>query len=151
MRMVCVGLEYGLYPTDFFPNESGRDFQLPNLLKPLAPVRDLVYRNLGAGRFADLTQASGVGERPGTGLGVVSGDFDGDGLPDVFVANDGMADRLWIQQPSAPGELVFEDRALLAGCALDHSGRAKAGMGVATEDFDDEVPQIFQVRAQVDF
>jgi len=40
MRMVCVGLEYGLYPNDFFPKETGRDYQLPRLLTPLAGLRD---------------------------------------------------------------------------------------------------------------
>ncbi|MDG2148261.1 MAG: CRTAC1 family protein [Planctomycetota bacterium] len=100
----------------------------------VAPARDVVFRNLGGlgegVRFEDVTDASGVGAKPGTGLGVVAGDFDDDGLQDIFVANDGMPDRLWMNQ----GNFTFVDEGLLAGCALDHSGRAKAGMGVAVAD-----------------
>jgi hypothetical protein len=40
MRMVCIGLNYGLYPVDFFPKETGRDYELPKLLKPLSRMRD---------------------------------------------------------------------------------------------------------------
>ena len=103
-----------------------------------APARDVVYRNRGGGRFEDVTDACGVGDLPGTGLGLSCGDFDGDGLVDVFVANDGMPDRLWSNRTGADGVLRFEDVALAAGCALDTSGKAKAGMGVATADVDDD-------------
>ena len=67
MRMVCIGLEYGLYPTDFFPKETGRDYQLPNLLKPLAPVRDdmtvfsgLDHPGVTGGHYATHTFLSGI-------------------------------------------------------------------------------------------
>lgn len=67
MRMVCIGLEYGLYPTDFFPESTGRDYALPNLLKPLAPVRDdmtvfsgLDHPGVTGGHFATHTFLSGI-------------------------------------------------------------------------------------------
>src|SRR5262249_11656387 len=66
--------------------------------------------------------------------GVVCGDFDGDGREDVFVANDGTPNQLWIQQPDG----TFKDRALISGCAMDTAGVAKAGMGVAADDLDDD-------------
>ena len=67
MRIVCIGLEYGLYPTDFFPKKTGRGFQLPNLLKPLATVRDdmtvfsgLDHPGVKGGHFATHTFLSGI-------------------------------------------------------------------------------------------
>jgi hypothetical protein len=77
---------------------------------------------------------AGLGDALGTGLGVVCGDFDGDGWIDIFVANDGMDDRLWMNQ----GDGRFVDRALLAGCAIDEGGTPKAGMGVTAADVDDD-------------
>ncbi len=67
MRMVCIGLEYGLYPTDFFPHETGRGFKLPNLLEPLASVRDdmtvfsgLDHPGITGGHYATHTFLTGI-------------------------------------------------------------------------------------------
>ncbi len=98
----------------------------------MAPQRDVVYKNNGDGTFTDMTTNAGLGARIGTGLGVLCNDYTGDGLIDIFVANDGMADQLWENQ----GDWTFIDVAPLRGCALDDEGNAKAGMGVASEDFD---------------
>ncbi|MHC5023426.1 MAG: CRTAC1 family protein [Planctomycetota bacterium] len=99
-----------------------------------APARDVLYRNDGDGTFTDVTEDAGLTVGFGNGLGVLWGDFDGDGRPDAFVANDGMPDQLW----SNLGDGRFRDVALLAGCALDHEGKAKAGMGVTAADIDDD-------------
>ncbi len=99
-----------------------------------APTADLLYRNDGDGRFTDVSVESGVAAIRGTGLGVVAEDFDGDGRSDIFVANDGMPDRLWINR----GDGRFEDQAVRRGCDRDMSGIAKAGMGVAVEDVDED-------------
>jgi hypothetical protein len=96
-----------------------------------APALSTLYRNLGDGRFEDVSAAAGISLR-GTGLGVVTGDFNADGLPDVFVANDGMTNRLWINQ----GDGRFVDEALIFGVAMDTGGEPKAGMGTAAEDVD---------------
>ncbi len=77
-----------------------------------APAADVLYENDGAGRFVDRTREAGV-DAPGTGLGVVAGDLDADGLPDLFVANDGRPDFLWRNL----GALRFADEALERGCA----------------------------------
>ncbi len=98
------------------------------------PMIDVLYRNNGDLTFTDVTGPAGLGNTRGTGLGVVVGDFDGDGWEDLFVANDGWEDRLWINQ----GDGRFEERALLAGCAVDENGIAKAGMGVTATDLDDD-------------
>ena len=100
-----------------------------------APARDLFYANRGDGRFEDLSKASGIGLEPGTGLGVSVGDLDADGWLDVFVANDSMPNHLWRNR----GELSFENVAVRAGCAVDANGVAKAGMGILTSDFDDDL------------
>ena len=65
---------------------------------------------------------------------MVVADFNRDGLADIFVANDRMPDQLWVNL----GGGRFEDRALLAGVAVDEGGSAKAGMGVDSRDVDDD-------------
>lgn len=98
----------------------------------MAPARDLLFRNNGDGSFTELSQSAGIGSKLGTGLGLLCNDYTGDGLIDLFVANDGMADQLWMNN----GDWTFTDVAPLRGCALDDEGRAKAGMGVTSDDFD---------------
>ena len=97
-----------------------------------APVPDRLYRNLGRGRFADISDAAGIGGVAGPGLGVVAHDFDADGAVDFYVANDGAANSLWLNQ----GDGRFEDGAGLAFVAVNGNGAAEAGMGVDAEDFD---------------
>ncbi|MFN0008787.1 MAG: CRTAC1 family protein [Planctomycetota bacterium] len=96
------------------------------------PATDTLYRNDGNGAFTDVSREAGLRTAFGNGLGVICGDFDGDGRADVFVANDGTMNQLWLNR----GEGRFEDAALLHGCAVDLNGVAKAGMGVAAADFD---------------
>ena len=99
-----------------------------------APTHDRLYRNDGDGTFIDVSIEAGLGGVRGNGLGAISADFDQDGRLDVFVANDKTMDRLWLNQ----GELRFRDEALLWGCAMDDHGVAKAGMGVAAADTDND-------------
>jgi len=99
-----------------------------------APATDRLYRNDGDARFTDVTAEAGIDRAFGNGLGVVVSNFDGNGRPDVFVANDTMMNQLWIHH----GDEGFRDEALLRGCALDEHGVAKAGMGVEARDLDDD-------------
>ena len=98
------------------------------------PAMDRLYRNDGDGTFTDVTFEAGINVAFGNGLGIVGADFNRDGLPDVFVANDMLVNQLWLNR----GDLRFEDESLLWGCAVDEHGIEKAGMGVAAADFDDD-------------
>ena len=97
-----------------------------------APTADRLYRNDGDGTFTDVSAESGIGGAFGNGFGLVGVDFDGNGLTDLFVANDMMLDQLWMNR----GDLRFENEAMLRGTAVDEHGIAKAGMGVAAGDID---------------
>jgi hypothetical protein len=97
-----------------------------------APMSALLFRNNGDGTFADVTAAAGLLRAVGNGLGLVAADFDGNGQPDLFVANDSTPNHLWMNL----GGGRFAERALVSGVALDQDGRAKAGMGVHVADLD---------------
>lgn len=97
-----------------------------------APVTSRLLRNKGNGTFEDVSVRSGIGRKPGPGLGVVAADLDGDGWQDLFVANDGAANFLWINQK----DFTFREDGLLSGVALNATGRPEAGMGIALGDGD---------------
>ena len=99
-----------------------------------APARDRLYRNDGDGTFTDVSASSGISSVFGNGFGVVAADFNADGLSDIFIANDQMVDQLWLNR----GDLEFEEVANLWGSAVDEHGVAKAGMGVAAADVDQD-------------
>jgi hypothetical protein len=83
-------------------------------------------------RFKDVTVESGLGQLPGPGLGVICADFNGDHWPDIFVANDGQPNRLWINQHDG----TFKEEAIVRGIAFNAVGKAEANMGVALADVD---------------
>lgn len=93
-----------------------------------------LYRNRGDGTFDDVTTTSGIGAARGNGLGVVCADFDGDGNIDLFVANDGTPNHLWLNR----GNGQFEERAQVWGCAVDRNGATQSGMGTDVADLDDD-------------
>ncbi len=96
------------------------------------PETDRLYRNRGDGTFEDVTSSSGIGTAYGAALGVIVSDFDGDQRVDIYVANDGYANQLWLNQ----GDGTFRDEALLAGCAFNRDGKAEASMGADAADID---------------
>ena len=99
-----------------------------------APMHDSLFINNGDGTFTDATESSGLASVKGTGLGVFISDLTGDALPDIFIANDAMPDRLWVNQ----GDGTFIDEAMHRNIATDDSGMAKAGMGATPVDFDQD-------------
>ena len=115
-----------------------------------APAQDRVFQNVGNGRFVDVTSESGVLGTKGNGLGIVTADFNGDHLLDVFVANDTSPNHLWLNQ----GNFKFEDHAAVWNCAVDQHGDARAGMGIVTTDLDDDSDQdvvVVHITTQSDY
>ena len=111
---------------------------------PLAynsPTADRLYRNNGDGTFTDWTDRSGLNHAFGNGFGLVGADFDANGFTDLAIANDMTVDHLWLNR----GNLVFEERGHLWGSAVDEHGVAKAGMGIAAADIDDDGDSDFMV------
>jgi hypothetical protein len=108
----------------------------PDYCTPRAynPLRNRLFRNDGTGTFTDVTRASGIGSQAGPGLGVTCADFNDDGWPDVYVANDGAANFLWLNKTNG----TFEEVGLLAGAAYGMDGIARAGMGATAGDFDND-------------
>jgi enediyne biosynthesis protein E4 len=101
----------------------------------LPGLPDLIYHNEGNGKFREVSQEIGIRDSiSGYGLGVVWLDFDNDGWPDIFVANDSMPNYLWHNK----GNGTFEEVAFEAGCALSGDGRAQSNMGIAVGDYDND-------------
>ncbi|MCB1018687.1 MAG: CRTAC1 family protein [Acidobacteria bacterium] len=111
-----------------FAPTGERDYCSPSVYRP---VPDRLFRNLG-GRFIDVSEAAGLGRAYGNGLGVTAADLNADGWIDLYVANDGTPNQLWINN----GDGTFSDEALMAGAAYNSDGAAEAGMGVSAGDFD---------------
>jgi len=108
---------------------TARDYCTPRAFR--APGNRL-FHNKGDGTFEDVTASAGIAEEFGHGLGIVTADFDRDGWIDIYVANDGDPNQLWINQRNG----TFKNEALLAGVAVNRDGKAEAGMGVDAGDCD---------------
>jgi hypothetical protein len=108
---------------------GARDYCSPRAYRA---VPDRLYHNEGGGRFVDVTEKSGISKADGAGLGVTAGDYNGDGWPDLYVANDAMANQLWINRRDG----TFVDEGLLSGAALNAAGNPEGSMGIASGDFD---------------
>ena len=107
------------------------DYCTPNTYRPL-PSR--LFHNNRDGTFTDVTAKSGLGSEFGPALGVTAADFNGDGWPDLYVANDSQPNQLWINQHDG----TFRNTALAAGVALTAEGKAEASMGVDAGDADND-------------
>jgi enediyne biosynthesis protein E4 len=94
---------------------------------------DFLYHNLGNGKFEEISKKAGVSDEAGRlGLGVVWGDYDNDGWPDLYVANDTEPNYLYHNKHDG----TFEDVALISGAAVSGEGKAMGSMGVDFADFD---------------
>ncbi|HEV8580443.1 MAG TPA: CRTAC1 family protein [Thermoanaerobaculia bacterium] len=112
-----------------FAASTRKDFCGPSTF---APVPDRLLRNRRDGTFEDVSLPSGVGRKPGPGLGVVANDLNSDGWLDLFVANDGADNFLWLNQR----DFTFREDGLISGVAVNAAGRPEAGMGIAVGDAD---------------
>ena len=94
-------------------------------------VANVLYRNDGKGAFTDVSAETGLNKYLGNGLGVAVGDYDDDGRPDVFVANDSVPNFLFHNE----GGGRFTEIGLLAGVAVARDGKPRAGMGTEFADY----------------
>ncbi len=108
---------------------TGEDYCGPQMF---AGVSDVLYRNLGGGKFENVSEKAGISSEASNGLGVVVEDFNDDGWPDVFVANDAEANHLWVNGKDG----TFREEALSLGVAVNANGVTEASMGVAVGDVD---------------
>jgi hypothetical protein len=133
---VRVDLDLEKYP-NCRDRKDKRDACAPSAFKP---TRCLLYRNNGNGTFTDVSKEAGIDEPSAKALGVVALDLDGDGLIDLFVANDGMPNFLFRNL----GRGKFESIGLVSGCAVNLAGHTQAYMGVDADDLDgDGLPDLY--------
>ena len=106
-----------------------RHYCIPRSFKP-TPSR--LFRNDGDGKFSDVGTESGIASVEGKAFGAVATDINNDGRLDLFVANDTVANFLFVNQ----GGGTFEEEGLLYGVAYSDAGNARSGMGVDAVDYD---------------
>jgi enediyne biosynthesis protein E4 len=123
--------------------------------------KNILFHNNGDGTFTDVSDSSRITQAKGTySLGVLTADFDNDGWPDIYVANDSAPSALYQNKKNGK----FEDIAIEAGCAFSPDGKSQAGMGVSAGDYDldgnldilktnfaGDTPSLYRNRGGADF
>ncbi|HEY7445152.1 MAG TPA: VCBS repeat-containing protein, partial [Vicinamibacterales bacterium] len=125
-------LNYSLNMDQKCTSLSGSRDYCPPRIYTAQPSR--IFRNLGDGTFVDETGKSQMAGQYGPALGITTADFDNDGWIDIYVANDGHENLLWMNQRNG----TFKNTALVAGAGLTAEGKAEASMGVDAGDFDND-------------
>jgi len=105
--------------------------------KTFHSVPDVLLHNNGNGTFTDVSEREGIAALTGAGLGVVAADFNDDGWIDIYVANDGDPNFLWINQGALEGPR-FQEQAMSWGAAFSINGTAEASMGIISPDLDND-------------
>ena len=126
-------------------SEGGSGLQLYCGPEAFDGVSDVLYKNLGNGKFIDITESSGLLREDGKELGVVFGDVDADGDSDLYLANDKTLNFLFINS----GDGTFSEVGLISGAAYNEDGDVEAGMGVDMGDYDNDLsPDLFVTNFQ---
>jgi hypothetical protein len=124
-------------PTQICHDVQGRrDFCSPEAFPPTVTrlFHNITPQGSSIPRFEDVTEASGLTRVPGVALGLVCADFTGDGWPDIFCADDGRPNRLFVNRQNG----TFTEEAALRGLGFNAMGRTAANMGTAFADFDSD-------------
>jgi enediyne biosynthesis protein E4 len=162
---VCQYVDWSFehhHPLDCHYDGHTRDVCPP---KKFTGLEHKLFRNLGNGKFQDVSKEAGLrvarnevefeqltwlppharerlkrdvregDTKFGKGLGVLMVDVNGDGKPDIYVANDTVDNFLYINRSTKPGELRFEELGMVSGTARDDQGAPNGSMGVAASDF----------------
>ncbi len=125
-------VDYAIEADQECPSETGRiGYCVPQVYRAQP---DRLFRNRGDGAFVDVTATALAGTTFGPALGVATADFDGDGWLDIYVANDGAENQLWMNRRD--GTLV--DAGPVSGAARNGNGAAEGSMGVDAGDFDND-------------
>ncbi len=111
--------------------DAKRGYCIPHVYKPAA---SWLFHNNGDGTFTDVTRSCGIGGHLGKAWGAVATDINNDGLMDLFVANDTVANFLFVNR----GNGKFDEIGEVAGVAYSAEGRPRSGMGVDSADFDQD-------------
>jgi len=134
-------VNYADWTLDFdrFCGDKDRNIRVYCHPRYLTPIANRLYHNKGDGTFEDVSVKSGIAAFKGRGMGLAFGDYDGDGLTDIFVTNDKLPNFLFHNL----GHGKFEEVALETGVALPDHGKAVSSMGADFRDFDnDGLPDI---------
>ena len=91
-----------------------------------------LYKNLGSGKFQDVTQKAGLSDPTSKSLGIVVFDYNGDHWPDLFIANDTQPNKLYRNNKNG----TFTEEALQSGVAYGDDGKARGAMGADAADYD---------------
>src|SRR3989440_11770265 len=130
---VCRFVDFDKSKNKFCGNErtGERYYCIPRAYQP---ARSWLFHNNGDGTFTDVSQESGIAKHLGKAWGVVATDINNDGRMDLFVANDTVANFLFVNQ----GGGRFEEMGLQADVGYSAEGRARSGMGVDSADFNED-------------
>jgi len=128
-----VGHQYGRVLYESNPSLVGEQSPVLYGVAGLEGTRSFLYHNNGDGTFTDVSKQSGIWKpEPTYGFTPCIADYDNDGWPDIYVADDSTASLLFLNNHDG----TFRETGLLAGVAFDLNGRTQAGMGVDTGDYD---------------
>ena len=119
------------YPRNCYTPDGRRDYCGP---QNFGRTVTQLYRNLGNGRFEDVTAAVGLNAARGPGLGILTGDFGSNGWPSFLVANDGAANHLWLNEAKTERPGFQGSRPRLTDWPTLRTAAPRAGMGIAAGD-----------------